>query len=218
MSQADYAAWFCELDVLFQNITDGCKDFNSPHMQGWLVEAASLIEAAIPPGHRCHAEWCSMERELHHENPAYTWPRLFAVLQASGRMVRNGRLGSFRDSVRAETELELLDQASVLLKSNDIVAATLIAGGALETHLCNLAACYQLTINGDGSISKYNDAISKARNNGTKVDLTTADSKQITYWGDLRNQAAHKPLEFHHDAEKIELMILGVRNFIARTT
>jgi hypothetical protein len=220
MQSSDHLAWFEELEVRFSGLQAEFHEdrFKLPQARGWLTEAASLMEAAIPTNHTCWLDWCIFYAPIHGGNgDLWHWERLFAVFQAAHRMVRNGRLGSFVDLIRADTEGELLDQATALLEDGGL-AATIIAGGALETHLRHLTSRYGLTIKGNGSISKYNDAISQARNNNQKVDVTASDSKQITYWGDVRNQAAHKPLDFKKDAKEIDLMIQGIRSFIARTT
>jgi hypothetical protein len=194
-------------------------DYRLPSAQGWLTEAACLMEAAIPADHTCRRDWSGFETQIRSgDHGSYYWDRLFAIFQVAHRLVRNDRLGSFIASIRAETEDELLDQAIALLAQNHLAAATVIAGGALETHLRHLVAGCGLSISGEGSISAYNDKLAQARNKGTQVPLTSADTKQVTYWGEMRNQAAHKPLEYKRRSDEVDLMIQGIRSLISRTT
>jgi hypothetical protein len=221
MRHTDCLVWFLELEgqflVLRSQVSEGCFDLPGAH--GWLTEADSLIYAVLPVDHVCAKDWSSFEAPIRCGNTeTYCWDRLFAIFQAAHRLVRHGRLGSFIDLIRAETEGELLDQASELIKNGALSAATVMAGGALETHLGRLVSRYGLPIKGDGSISRYNDAISQARNSNQRVSLTSADGKLVTYWGDMRNLAAHKPLEFRKSEQEVELMIHGIRSFISRTT
>jgi hypothetical protein len=130
-------------------------------------------------------------------------------------MLEKGQLSSIIGGIRAETEMELLDQAVALLASSHQVSAAMLAGGALETHLSGLCSAHELTPPGTGSISKYDAAIAQARNAGNVIYNTT-DSKNVTAWGGLRNEAAHEPTKFSRSAEEVRLMISGIRDFIAR--
>jgi hypothetical protein len=75
-----------------------------------------------------------------------------------------------------------------------------------------------LTIIGDGSISKYDAAIAKARNDGTATVYAATDSKLVTGWGGIRNDAAHDPGAFSRSREDVRRMIDGIREFISRTS
>jgi hypothetical protein len=210
MNSTEILGWFQDLERRMPVRQQAPYDY----VQCWLAEAKSAVEAVLPPGHACRRAWERMESQT----PAIMFPtELVSVFQAVHRLLKDGRLGSLIDAVRAETEGELLDQADELFRTGALVAATVVAGGALETHLRRLVARYGLTIKGDGSISRYNDAISQARNGGQTVGITSSDSKQVTYWGDVRNVAAHKPLEFTKSEKEVELMIHGIRSFISRT-
>ena len=111
---------------------------------------------------------------------------MLGVFQAATKQLREGRLSSLIDGIRAETEDELLDQALVLINANHLAAATVIAGGALETHLRHLVSKNSLTITGDGAISKYDGAIAQVRNNGPVEVYSATDSKQVGAWAGMR--------------------------------
>jgi hypothetical protein len=118
---------------------------------------------------------------------------MVVLVKMAHRLARDGRLDSMFDVVRAETVTELLDQADNLRKQGYLVAATVVAGGALETHLKHLCDKHGLTPSGSGSISKYDQIISQARNAGTVEVYSSGDTKKVTAWGNDRNCAAHTP-------------------------
>lgn len=127
-----------------------------------------------------------------------------------------GRLDSLFDTVRADTVGEVLDQALALVNAGHVVAAVVLTGGALETHLPHLCMRHNLTWSADGSIEKYNSAIAQARNAGTVEVYSANDAKLVTAWGGMRNDAAHKPSEFAGSKAEVQASITGVREFIAR--
>ncbi len=183
--------------------------------RAWYTETSVDIEAVFPSSHRVHREWAfSTLRSLEPSESAFR--SKVGVIDAALSLLRAGRMGSLVDTIRADTEGELLDQADALLKGYPI-AATVIAGGALETHLRYLVTKNALSISGAGSIDKYEGAIAQARNAGNEIYSATL-SKQVKAWGGLRNDAAHRPGEFKATEEDVRRMIDGVRDFIDRTT
>lgn len=153
---------------------------------------------------------CRCKREGHS-------PALRGVVVAAVGQIKAGHLGSYADAVRAETVSELLDQADTLCSAADVIAATVIAGGALETHLLHLCTRHNIPFAGNGSISIYEGAIASARNAGTITLYDKSDSKQVTAWGGMRNDAAHEPLKFTRSKDDVSLMIGGIRQFVSRT-
>lgn len=123
---------------------------------------------------------------------------------------------SLVEGIKADTVGECLDVAETLLGAKHVVAATVVAGGALEVHLRHLCSRFGVSWSGSGSIEKYNQALAQARNNGTPTILNT-DTKSVTARGERRNDAAHGPVNFTGTAEEIRLMIEGIRQFVART-
>jgi hypothetical protein len=62
------------------------------------------------------------------------------IFASAHEQLREGRLDSFIDTVRAQAEDDLLEQAEALRDDGLLVAATVLAGGALEVHLRQLCA------------------------------------------------------------------------------
>jgi len=120
------------------------------------------------------------------------------------------------DGVRAETVSEVLDLADGLLSANHALAAAVLAGGALETHLLHLCVRNNLTWTGEPSIGKYDGAVAQARNEGTVTVYSATDSKVIGSWGGIRNDAAHHPTKFARGVDDVRRMVDGIREFMAR--
>lgn len=144
----------------------------------------------------------------------YRWMEWRGLFDAGRKLLLEGRLESLVAGVQAATIEELLEQADDLLARKYIVAASVVAGGALETHLRHLCDRHGIAISGDGSLSKYNDALAQARNAGTEITSKT-QTALVKGWGGIRNDAAHDPSAFAHDAGAVRSMIDGIRSFMA---
>lgn len=189
----------------------------------WIAEAETSLRSVFPPKAAVLVRWEQavhaydnrppFDREPH---PVTLVERVYANFDAAKKLVDEGRLSTLIDGVRLETVTEVLEQAEVLSRSGALVAATVLAGGALETHLQHLCSRHGLSISGTPGISAYDQAIAGARKAGNEI-YTLGDSKQVIAWGDRRNKAAHEPLQFKDDQRVVTLMIDGVRQFILRT-
>lgn len=107
------------------------------------------------------------------------------ALIALRRAVDAGLLVGMEDRLRANIHDGFLDQADVLLKAGYHVAAMVLIGGVLEDHLHKLCAARALAWKGDGSLSKYNDALY-----GASLYAKTVLSR-IQAIAHVRNDAAH---------------------------
>jgi hypothetical protein len=194
----------------------------------WLGEARTALHALFPANHPLCRQWDAIfERAKTYKIDGWGGPlpepfadvhfeQALGVLQAALTVVKAGRMRTLLDGVRAETVSEVLDLADVLLGGKHVIAAAVLAGGALETHLRHLCMRSGLTWAGDGSIAKYDQAIAQARNAGTVTAYPATDSKLIGGWGGLRNEAAHDPTHFTRTVDEVRLMNEGIRQFIAR--
>jgi len=206
------------------------NDMYRNHMlaTAWLAEAHAALASVFPRGHPLLVAWNGVfERAKTYTLAIAQTPltepyanvhfvQAIGVVHGAVALIKGGRLGSVLDGVRAETESEVLDQADVLLAGKYPAAAAVLAGGSLETHLLHLCQRHGLTWTGEGSISKYDQAVAQARNAGTVEAYPATDSRLIGGWGALRNDAAHEPTKFTNRDEDTRLMIQGVRQFIAR--
>lgn len=226
MRREDALVWFAELEGRAKSLpiekfgmASETKAHEMQAFQAWMTEAETAIDGVFPPTHAIRTKWAKAEKSLSPFNDgAYVvGDAVVGVFQAAMSIIRSDRLGSLLDGIRVEAKNDLLDQAQSLLDSNYRAAATVIAGGALEIHLRNLCCKFGLTIGGDGSINKYDAAIAQARNLGTAAPYAATDSKQVSVWGGMRNDAAHDPGSFSRSKDEVRRLIDGIREFIPRT-
>ena len=220
MKREDYADWFKKLVEQSVAITYSCNSgihyYNALQASTWISETSTAVAAVFPTAHAINQEW--KKHNETRDNTKRKIDSLIGVVKAAHSLIAAGKMGGLIDTIRIETEDELLDQAQALLNVSQSVAATVLAGGALETHLRHLVDKHNLTITGGGSISKYNDAIAQARKEGAVTIYEQTDSKLVTAWGGMRNDAAHAPGAFIRSADELRRMIEGVREFISRTS
>jgi hypothetical protein len=227
MSEKDTLLWFKQILAAFDAIPTKQYDhykagnvaYNDAAARAWVSEAEVALASAFPSSHPLHHTWSRLEKNMRPSDVhGGTLEQMYGTFRTATKIIEDGRLRGLIDGVRAETVVEVLDQAATYLNAEHIVAATVLAGGALETHLKHLIDRNRISVAGDGSISRYNDAIAQERKKGTAEVYSAADGKQVTAWGGLRNDAVHTPLKFSHDRGKIQLMIDGIRHFISKTT
>lgn len=186
----------------------------------WVAEADSALSSFLPTGHALRRTFTAIVEQpgpsgVTYLNDEQLLDSARGVVRAARDTLANGHLSSILDGVQAETVGELLDQAESLIDLAHIAAAVL-AGGVLETHLAHLCVRNKIPIDGSPSIEKYNNAIGEARTKGTATVYGVNDGKEVTSWGGKRNDAAHRPMEFKWKPEDIRLMIAGIRQFLAR--
>ena len=182
----------------------------------WAVEAETALSALFPIGHPIRQSWARVLSNPNTNDPCEAINKLLSVLKGASKLIKDDRLGSIIEAIRVESESELLDQALVLAENNHRAAATVIAGGALETHLRHYVAKHNIPIDGDGSLIKYNNAVGHARKANPNL-YSANDGKLVEAWGGYRNEAAHKPGEFNRSKDDVKRMIEGIREFIGRT-
>jgi hypothetical protein len=233
MTQAEAIAWLQALSIRGQAIpsADAPKDSAWRHRgeaTAWLAEARTALHAVFPANHPIVREWEAiferaktyklMANQLALSEPYANvhFDQAVSVVQAAWTILKDGRMQALIDGVRAETVSEVLDQADALLTANHALAAAVLAGGALETHLLHLCVRNSVTWPGDGSISKYDGAMAQARNTGTVTVYSATDSKLIGAWGKIRNDAAHDPTNFTRTVDEVRRMVEGIREFMAR--
>ena len=108
---------------------------------------------------------------------------LIGIFQTARSLIANGFTRRFADGIRAETVAVCLDQSESFARSGYSVAAMILAGGALETHLRGLCIRFGLTWQGNGSIGSYKQTLDQARNSGIQSIVSSSDSSQIESWG-----------------------------------
>lgn len=132
---------------------------------------------------------------------------LVGILKAVRESIDMGFLNQTSDVIHASVFADFLEMAEHLLEEGYKDAAAVIAGSSLESHLRHLCVRNSVTLS---KASRMNDDLVKA---GV---YQRGDQKSVTAWLDLRNDAAHGHYE-KYGAEKVGLLIMGVRDFINRT-
>jgi hypothetical protein len=227
LKSADLVKWFEQLRDNKPKEYISSNSLNEVAV-AWQTGVASALAAAFPSGHRVLTEW---ERAVSPKNPkpvldfrhaiefeTSRWDAMSGVFTSALEQLRDGRVEGFIDTVRAEAEDEVLEQAEGLLRDGLLAASAVLAGGALEVHLRRLCAKNSLTLPpGHGSIEKYNAAIAQARNAGLTI-YEKPDQSLVTAWGQLRNEAAHDPAQFNAARKRtdVQQMVDGSRFFISR--
>jgi hypothetical protein len=169
----------------------------------WTVNANNLIPKACGAdsphmSHFIEASKGSMFSTFH------KLQRMRIVLSAAQEDFQGGYLASAHDLVRADVFGSELEQASELLKCGYAVAAAVIAGTVLETHIREL--CRRNNI-GHGKLEKMNADLVKA---GVYSSIV---QKRITHLAAVRNAAAHgNHTEFK--AYDIAAMISGIEQLL----
>jgi len=227
MKPTDILTWFAEINdrprgtVTTDRYADTSPHYPAEQTHEWIADAESALQQVFRDGHAIRKQW--VERLAHTEGRSFRITHrdvvdaLRAIFSAATGQVKAGRLSTLADGIRAESVSELLDQADVLLAGNYHTAAAVITGGALETTLHHLCERAEILPAGQGSISKYEQALGQARKAGDEV-ISTGDGKQVIAWGDLRNEAAHTPVDFAklHTVAEVRLMVSGVRAFLSK--
>ena len=229
MQASDYLKWYEDILQRFNAIPrHQWKGYPSPTpvymyerqaAEAWAVEAGAALEGVFPATSTSRIAWDRLSPKLDPLSAfGGTLENMYGVFSGATQLLKDGRIGSLLDAVRIDTESELLDQAMTLSNAKYVAAAAVIAGGALEAHLRFLVNKNNLVISGDGSISKYDTAIAQARNTGTVTIYGPTDTKLVTGWGGIRNEAAHDPGAVTRSQDDIRRMIDSIREFISRTT
>ena len=171
---------------------------------------AAAVESLAPPDsvYRRQAD-AALERSGLYNQAA----SLAGVLRALYGAYLGGYFSSFSQLVRADLFDDFLEMAEHLLEQGYKDAAAVITGGVLEEHLrklCERQAVDILVGDKPKPASKMNDELA-AKGAYAKLDV-----KSVTAWLGVRNSAAHGRYG-DYEEEQVRLMILGVREFAART-
>jgi hypothetical protein len=222
MDEQSLLTWFEQMEGrVSQTFTPGTHQYAM--RTALLTEMQTALESVFPPSHTVLRRWedvRSRESQAlqndHGSRLEFAQDELIAIFRVAHRLLKEGHAHKFADGIRAETTMQCLDQAEALVKAGYVAAAMVLAGGALETHLQNVCGRFALSWSGDGSISKYKQALDQARNQGLQNLVTSSDSSLIESWGKDRNTAAHTPTAFTKTPAEVRLAIEGIRQFLAR--
>lgn len=141
---------------------------------------------------------------------------LAGILGSLRADVAAGYLRTQRELLHAELFADFLEMAQHLLNEGYKDAAAVIAGSSLEAHLrqlCDKHGVPCAVASAGSTVPKKADRLN-ADLAGTAA-YSKLDQKNVTAWLDLRNKAAHGHYA-EYEAAQVNLLISGVRDFIAR--
>ncbi len=138
---------------------------------------------------------------------------LLGMVRSLRDEVEAGYLMGAQTLIRAEIFGDLLEQAEYLLSEGYTNAAPVLCGSVLEAHLRNLCTVQHIdvtdTTGKPKKSSRLNDDLVKAK------AYSALEQKEVTAWLAVRNSAAHGEHN-QYDAKQVDLMVQGVRGFMAR--
>jgi hypothetical protein len=177
----------------------------------------ACIERWAPPG----SSYRRMLKDVSMFGPKNTRAdmHLQGILTSLRRDYAEGMAGSFEEMVHASMFDDLLEQAKGLLEAEHLLAATVVSGATLESHLRELAAKHQVPTT-DQKKNKTIHRTASALNDDLHAKAkaySTTEFRQVQVWIDLRNEAAHAKAEFQTRTEHdVGSMINGIREFMVR--
>lgn len=140
------------------------------------------------------------------------------ILKAAKQEIDGGWLFTVKGLVSAEIFSDFLEMAEYLMQEGYKDPAAVMIGSVLEEYLRQLCNKKEIPVEIDKG-----GKLSPKKADKLNADLVNAgvynklDQKAITTWLDLRNKAAHGKYSEYTKAQ-VEMMYLGVTNFIARIT
>jgi hypothetical protein len=222
MNCKDDGAWFDDLSGRRALLAWFFDKFKTDEAAAWMAKAESAVASVFPAGHSARFAFLAAKQraeviKLIDVGYCPHFESIVGAFETVRSMLNAGHVRGVAEAIQATTVDELLDQARILLGQGYVLALTIVAEGALNTHLLHLCQRSGLIWSGDGSISKYNGAIGAARNQGNTMPVYSAnDGKPVEAWGGVRNEAAHAPAALNRTQQEVSLMIEGISLFLAR--
>lgn len=137
---------------------------------------------------------------------------LIGVVRALREDYVGGYMQRVEELIHAGVFDDFLDMANELLTKGYKDPAAVLGGSVLEEHMRKLASRAGVATSSEGKPSKADRVNADLVKGGV---YNVLEQKGVTTWLDLRNKAAHG--HYHdYDAAHVDLMLQGVRGFIAR--
>lgn len=208
----DPKAIVAELDSVLAEYKSPSQ-INDIELAALTTKARSAIARLAPPNSAHHA---AADRWQRIGLPPLQLQSLFGVVKALRDDWAAGRMTSAVELIHADAFSDFIAQSDYLLGTGFKLAAAVISGATLESHL--RALCVKggipttVPTRAGGTepkkASSMNDDLYKAS------VYTKAEFQQVTAWLAIRNEAAHGNDKFS-DTE-VKVMSMGLRDFILR--
>lgn len=203
-----------QLDVLMMRHSHFLQWKEPPDREliGLLTSAQAAIERLAPPNSPYRSR-CQETLQHYYSVDSYKLERLIGIVGALREDYKAGALAPIQDLVRGEVFDDFLNMAEHLLDAGYKDAAAVVTGGVLEQPLRRLCDKASIATDKNGSPKKADGMNSDLAAKGVYQKL---DQKSVTSWLDLRNKAAHAEYG-SYSAEQVQIMLIGVRDFVRRT-
>jgi hypothetical protein len=173
----------------------------------WLASAKHLIEVTLGPG---SPTFVLFDQTVRPHPSAREVSRGVGILRGLADQWDAGLLRNRDLLVSAGLFEDSLELAEYLLGKGYKDPAAVVVGAVLESGLRKMCQLRNIPLAGRETLAPLNVALTKH----DPPAYNAAMSKQITAWGNIRNDAAHGRWD-QYDAHQVDLMLQGVRNFIA---
>jgi hypothetical protein len=111
--------------------------------------------------------------------------------------------------IHADLFSDFLEMAEYFQDEGFKDPAAVLAGSVLEEHLRKLCGKHGITVPARPKLDTMNADLAKA------YAYDKNEQKSVTAWAGIRNDAAHGKFT-NYTKDQVKLMILGIRDFIAR--
>jgi hypothetical protein len=203
-----------QLDSLLQRyhiaLSAGANEVPFGRVQELITSAQAAIERLAPPGSPYLANCATAVKETINNTYQLEW--LMGIVEALRHDYAADALAPIQELIRAEVFDDFLEMAEHLLELGYKDPAAVLVGGVLEQHLRKLCLRASIATDANGKPKKA-DTLNSELASGKAYDKL--DQKSVTSWLDLRNKAAHAEYSLYA-SEQVQLMLLGVRDFIRR--
>lgn len=214
MANPDLRSIIAHLDsVLTQYNRPGFDTDEAEDVRALTTRCIAVIERVAPVG-SAYTRMADALAEEQEQEPANVWylEQLIGVVRALREDYVGGFMRQVEELVHAGVFDDFLEMAGELLSKGYKDPAAVIGGSVLEEHLRKLAARANVPILSNDKPVKADQLNAELVK---KEVYNVLEQKGVTTWLDLRNKAAHGHYG-DYDLAHVDLMLQGVRNFVAR--
>ena len=189
----------------------GYVEIEPDEVRALMTRCVAAVERGAPSG-TAYSRAATAVFEV--DGAADTWhlQQMVGVVRALREDYVGGYMQTVEELIHAGVFDDFLDMANELLAKGYKDPSAVLGGSVLEEHLRKLASRAGVAISSDDRPMKAD------RLNADLVKASVynvLEQKGVTAWLDLRNKAAHGHYD-EYDAAHVDLMLQGVRGFVAR--
>ncbi|GHV62654.1 hypothetical protein AGMMS49587_10140 [Spirochaetia bacterium] len=195
--------------TVFRKNNSSIERVDGEKLAEWRIKSKNLVGNACGKGSEHYQEFIGAEKSNGYSNVYSYFQIVRAIFNAAKDDYLGGYCASAKSLIEAEVFTSQIEQAQELLDVGYYVAAAIIAGVVLETHLRELCSSNNISM---GTMNRMNDDLAKAGIYSAIIQ------KQITGFAAIRNSAAHgkeNDAKEGFNKEQVVTMVQGIENFLA---